>query len=111
MRGDSSSGQWRILRVIDTRKQSATVAELVAEEGYPTRTVWGDLSASRTGVVLMDSETAAQETTWGFVHAIQPFKGRLQTYGKVVRCGVWDEGLMLNGRRRKVDKIILSPKS
>ena len=33
MRGDQLARQWRILRVIESRKQCATVAELAAQEG------------------------------------------------------------------------------
>jgi len=72
MRGDQLARQWRVLRAIESPKDGATVTELAAQEGCHPSTTWNDLFASRTGVVPMDSETDAQETTWGFVHAIQP---------------------------------------
>ena len=85
MRGDHLARQWRVLGTIESRKHGAIVAKLAPEEGYPTRTVWSDLSASRTSVVPMDSETDAQETTWGFVHAIRLQKPQKQKLAGLAR--------------------------
>jgi predicted DNA-binding transcriptional regulator YafY len=45
MRGDHLARQWRILRTIESRNQSATVAELAAQEACFPRTLWRYLAA------------------------------------------------------------------
>ncbi|MCK4729560.1 MAG: HTH domain-containing protein [Desulfobacterales bacterium] len=44
MQGDQLARQWRILRVIESRRQGATVAELAAQEDCSSRTIWRDLA-------------------------------------------------------------------
>ena len=44
MRGDQLARQWRVLRMIESQKQGATVAELAAREGCHPCTIWGRLA-------------------------------------------------------------------
>ena len=67
MRGDQLARQWRVLRMIESQKQGATVAELAAREGCHPRTIWRDLTAIQAAGFPLYSERHGQKTRWGFV--------------------------------------------
>ena len=52
MRGDHLARLWRILRTIESRKHGVTVAELGAQEGCHTRTIWRVLAAIQEAAVI-----------------------------------------------------------
>ena len=67
MRGDQLTRQWRILRAIEASKQGVTVAELAAEEGCHSRTVWRDLAAIQAAGFPLYSEKDGFQSRYSFV--------------------------------------------
>jgi hypothetical protein len=60
VRGDQLARQWQILRTIESRNHGVTVADLAAQEGCHTRTIWRDFAAIQEAVFPLYSE--AHET-------------------------------------------------
>jgi DeoR/GlpR family transcriptional regulator of sugar metabolism len=60
VRGDQLARQWQILRTIESRNHEVTVADLAAQEGCHSRTIWRDLAAIQEAVFPLYSE--AHET-------------------------------------------------
>ncbi len=67
MRGEQLARQWRILRTIESRNHGATVAELAAQEGCHTRTIWRDLTAIQEAGFPLYSEKDGQKSRFSFV--------------------------------------------
>ena len=67
MRGDQLARQWRVLRMIESQKQGATVAELAAREDCHPRTIWRDLATIQAAGFPLYSERHGQKSRWSFV--------------------------------------------
>jgi predicted DNA-binding transcriptional regulator YafY len=53
MQGDQLAMQWRILRILESKKHGATVAELAAQGDRSPRTVWRDLAAIEPAILTL----------------------------------------------------------
>ncbi len=50
MRGSQLARQWKIIRLLESRKRGLTIAELSDELDCPVRTIYRDLEALQEGV-------------------------------------------------------------
>lgn len=64
MRGIQLSRQWRIIRLIESRPQGITAAEISAEMQVPTRTVYRDLDAIHDAGFPVYQERSGKQSYW-----------------------------------------------
>ncbi len=64
MRGSQMARQWRLIRLIESRTQGISAAELARELDVPIRTVYRDLQAIQDGGFPLYSEREGANSTW-----------------------------------------------
>lgn len=74
MRGDQLIRQWKIIRVLESRKTGITSAELAAELEVPLRTVYRDLDALSDAGFPLYTERVGKNSYW---YIMDTFKKKL----------------------------------
>ena len=64
MRGDQLARQWKILKLLETRKDGLTVPEISAELEVPTRTVYRDLTALQSAGFSFETDCEDKKSYW-----------------------------------------------
>jgi predicted DNA-binding transcriptional regulator YafY len=67
MRGTQLARQWKILRLLESRKRGLTVAELASELNVPPRTVYRDLEAVQEAGFPLYTEREGRSSYWRLV--------------------------------------------
>ena len=67
MRGTQLARQWKILRLLESRKRGLTVAELSSELDVPPRTVYRDLEAVQEAGFPLYTEREGRSSYWRLV--------------------------------------------
>jgi predicted DNA-binding transcriptional regulator YafY len=71
MRGAQLARQWKILRLLESRKQGISVAEISAQLESPTRTIYRDLEAIQEAGFPVYSEREDRNSYWRMMDGFQ----------------------------------------
>jgi predicted DNA-binding transcriptional regulator YafY len=67
MRGAQLARQWKIIRLLESRKRGLTITELSDELNSPARTIYRDLEALQEAGFPLYSEKEEKQAYWKFV--------------------------------------------